>query len=202
MKVTPLDLRQAKLRVTMRGYDRNEVDALLSEVADDYEQALRESDRLHQEMLGLEAVVAEHREHERNLRNTLLTAQRLADEIREHAELESRRVVEEAESRAELIFQQTQGRLTEIQREIDGLKLKRRDVETTLQSTIATLRNALEFVREQDQKDREDKILYHRPRQVALEPPVQVSQPQAHAVGGSPASTVMHALDAAAEGQK
>src|SRR5450756_823051 len=143
MKVTPLDLRQAKLRVTMRGYDRNEVDALLSEVADDYEQALRESDRLHQELLRLEAVVAEHREHERNLRNTLLTAQRLADEIREHAELESRRVVEEAESRAELIFQQTQGRLTEIQREIDGLKLKRRDVETTLQSTIATLRNCL-----------------------------------------------------------
>lgn len=201
MKVTPLDLRQAKLRVTMRGYDRNEVDALLNEVADDYEQALRESDRLRQELLRLEAVVAEHREHERNLRNTLLTAQRLADEIREHAELESRRVVEEAESRAELIYQQTQGRLTEIQREIDGLKLKRRDVETTLQSTIATLRNALEFVREQDQKDREDKILYHRPRQGAMESPVQVSQPQAYAVGGSPAGTVMHTIDEAAEGQ-
>jgi cell division initiation protein len=202
MKVTPLDLRQAKLRVTMRGYDRNEVDALLNEVADDYEQALRESDRLHQELQRLEAVVAEHREHERNLRNTLLTAQRLSDEIREHAELESRRVVEEAESRAELIFQQTQGRLEEVQREIDGLKLKRRDVETTLQSTIATLRNALEFVREQEQKEREDKILLHRPRQAPVEQPAQVV-PQAQAVaGGSGGSAVMRALDAAAEGQK
>jgi cell division initiation protein len=202
MKVTPLDLRQAKLRVTMRGYDRNEVDALLNEVADDYEQALRESDRLHQELQRLEAVVAEHREHERNLRNTLLTAQRLSDEIREHAELESRRVVEEAESRAELIFQQTQGRLEEVQREIDGLKLKRRDVETTLQSTIATLRNALEFVREQEQKEREDKILLHRPRQTAAEPPpaAPVVVPQAKAVNESPTSAVMRALDAAAEG--
>jgi cell division initiation protein len=200
MKVTPLDLRQAKLRVTMRGYDRNEVDALLNEVADDYEQALRESDRLHQELLRLEAVVAEHREHERNLRNTLLTAQRLADEIREHAEQESRRVVEEAESRAELIFQQTQGRLEEVQREIDSLKLKRRDVETTLQSTIATLRNALEFVREQEQKEREDKILLHRPRQAPIEPPAQAA-PQAQVVGGSSTSAVMRALDAAAEGQ-
>ena len=109
MKVTPLDLRQAKLRVVMRGYDRNEVDALLSEVADDYEQALRESDRLHQELLRLEAVVTEHREHERNLRNTLLTAQRLSDEIREHAEQESRRIVEDAESRAELILQKSAG---------------------------------------------------------------------------------------------
>jgi cell division initiation protein len=196
MKVTPLDLRQAKLRVAMRGYDRNEVDALLNEVADDYEQALRETDRLHQELQRLEATVTEHREHERNLRNTLLTAQRLSDEIREHAEQESRRLVEDAEARAELIFQKTQSRVEEVQREIDGLKLKRRDVETTLQSTIATLRNALEFVREQEQKERDDKILLHRPRQVVIEPPAQVV-PQAQVVGGSPASVVMRALDTA-----
>ncbi len=191
MKVTPLDLRQQKLRIVMRGYDRNEVDALLNEVADDYEQALREQDRLHQELLRMEAVLAEHREHERNLRNTLLTAQRLADEIREHAEQEARRIVEEAESRSELVFQQTQGRLEEVQRDIDNLKMKRRDVETTLQSAIATLRNALEFVREQDQKDREDKILLHRPRQAADAP----GQPVAN-------SPIMRALDAAAEAHK
>jgi cell division initiation protein len=176
MKVTPLDLRQTKLRVAMRGYDRTEVDALLNEVADDYEQALRETDRLHQEVLRLEAVVAEHREHERNLRNTLLTAQRLSDEIREHAEHDARRMVEEAESRADLVFQKTQGRLEEVQREIDNLKLKRKDVETTLQSTIATLRNALEFVREQEQKEREEKILLHRPRQPVIEVPAATQQ--------------------------
>ena len=199
MKVTPLDLRQAKLRVVMRGYDRNEVDALLSEVADDYEQALRESDRLQQDLLRLEAVVTEHREHERNLRNTLLTAQRLSDEIQAHAEQESRRIVEDAESRAELILQKSEGRFEEVQRDIDGLKLKRRDVETTLQSTIATLRNALQFVREQDQKERDDKILLHRPRQAVHEPQAQTA-PQAQAVGGSPTSTLMRTLDAAAEG--
>jgi cell division initiation protein len=187
MKVTPLDLRQSRFRVVFRGYDRTEVDALLNEVADDYEQALRETDRLHQELGRLEAVIAEHREHERNLRNTLLTAQRLADEIREHAEQEARRLVTEAESRTEMVFQKTQARVDEVQREIDNLKMKRRDVETTLQSTIATLRNALEFVREQEQKEREDKILLHRPRPSPVEP------------ASSPATTpVMRALDAAA----
>jgi cell division initiation protein len=201
MKVTPLDLRQSKLRITMRGYDRNEVDALLNEVADDYEQALRDSDRLRQDVQRLEATVAENREHERNLRNTLLTAQRLADEIREHAEQESRRVVEDAENRAELIFHQAQSRVEEVQREIDALKLKRKDVETTLQSTIATLRNALEFVREQEQKEREDKILLHRPRAAAAEPPTPVV-PQVKVVNENPTSAVMRALDAAAEAQK
>ncbi len=193
MKVTPLDLRQQKLTVVFRGYDRNEVDALLNEVADDYERALRETDRLHQELARMESLIAEHREHERNLRNTLLTAQRLADEIREHAEQDAKRVVEEAESRAELVLQQSQGRIDDLQHEIDSLKLKRRDVEATLQSTISALRNALDFVREQDQKEREDKILLHRPRQVA-EPAAPPATPAA--------SPIMRALDAAAEVQK
>jgi len=191
MKVTPLDLRQQKLTVVFRGYDRNEVDALLNEVAYDYERALRETDRLHQELARMESLIAEHREHDRNLLNTLLTAQRLADEIREHAEQDAKRTIEEAESRAELVLQQSQGRIDDLQREIDGLKLKRRDVEASLQSTITALRNALDFVREQDQKEREDKILLHRPRQVA-EP-----APQTPA-----ASPIMRALDAAAEVQK
>ncbi len=194
MKVTPLDLRQAKLRVAMRGYDRNEVDALLSEVADDYEQALRETDRMHQELERVEAVVAEHREHERNLRNTLLTAQRLSDEIREHAELEARRVTQEAEARAELVLQKSQARVEEVQREIDSLKLRRRDVETSLQSTIATLRNALEFVREQELKERDDKVLLHRPRQAQAEP-APPATPQAQAVGETPGAAMKRLLN-------
>ena len=190
MKVTPLDLRQAKLTVTFRGYDKNEVDALLNEVSDDYEQALRETDRLRQEVGKLESLLAEHREHERNLRNTLLTAQRLSDEIREHAEQESRRVLQEAESRADLIFQQAQNRVEEVQREIDGLKLKRREVETSLQAVIAAVRNSLEFVREQEQKERDDKILLHRPR---------ANGPEAPGTAAPATQAVIRALDAAAE---
>lgn len=164
MKVTPLDLRQQRFRTVFRGYDPTEVDALLAEVADEYEQALREVQRLQQELAHAEALINEHREHERNLRNTLLTAQRLADEIREKAERDAKRIAEEAENRADLVLQKAQARLEEVQRQIDGLRLKRRDVESSLESVIAALRNAIAFAREQDQKDREDKILLHRPR--------------------------------------
>ncbi len=185
MKVTPLDLRQAKLRVVMRGYDRNEVDALLNEVADDYEQALRESDRLHQELLRLEAVVTEHREHERNLRNTLLTAQRLSDEIREHAEQESRRIVEDAESRAELVLQKTRAGSRRSSGRSTGSSSSGATWRRRCSRPSRRCETRCEFVREQDQKERDDKILLHRPRQVVPEPPAQVA-PQAQAVGGSP----------------
>jgi cell division initiation protein len=164
MKVTPLDLRQQKFRTAMRGYDRAEVESFLHETADDYEQALRDADRLRDDLARTQASLDEHREGERNLRNTLLTAQRLADEIKQNAESEGKRVVREAEGRADLLMQKTQARLEEVQREIDGLRLKRRDVESSVESTISALRNALEFVREQDARDRDDKVAAFRPR--------------------------------------
>jgi len=101
MKVTPLDLRQTQFATAMRGYDKNEVRTFLAEAADDYEQALREIDALKQSLARAEQDLVEHRDREVNLRNTLLTAQRLADQIRENAEQEAKMVVREAEGRAD-----------------------------------------------------------------------------------------------------
>ena len=176
MKVTPLDLRQQKFKTVMRGYDRAEVEAFLNETAEDYEQALRDADRLRDDLTRSQSSLDEHREGERNLRNTLLTAQRLADEIRNNAEAEGKRLIREAEGRSDLIISKAQARLDEVQREIDGLRLKRREVENSLESTIATLRNSLEFVREQDQKERDDKVLLHRPRPIEAPPLVPVRE--------------------------
>jgi cell division initiation protein len=169
MNVSPLDLRQQRFRQAMRGFDKVEVSSFLMAVADDYEQALRETDRLRQEVTRLEVVVGQHREHEKSLQSTLLTAQKLADDIKANAQDEARRIVNEAQQRSELLLEKTQSRLEDVQREIDGLKLKRRDVETTIESTIQTLRNTLEYVREQEARDREDKILLHRPRHADLQ---------------------------------
>ena len=112
----------------------------------------------------MEAVLNEHREHEKNLQNTMMTAQKLSDDIKANAELEAKRIIREAEGRSDLLLEKTQARLEDIQREIDGLKLKRKDVETSIEATISTLRNTLEFVREQEARERDDKILLHRPR--------------------------------------
>jgi cell division initiation protein len=166
MKVTPLDLRQQRFKSVMRGFDRDEVTQFLAEVADDYEQALRDAERVREDLGKTQAQLDELREHERNLRNTLLTAQRLADEIRGSAEQEAKRITREAESRADLVIQKAQARLEDVQREVDNIRLKRKDAESTLESTIATLRNSLEFIRSQDAKEREEKLALHRPRPV------------------------------------
>jgi cell division initiation protein len=164
MNVSPLDLRQQKFNKALRGFDPVEVTSFMMAVAEDYEQALREADRLRTDLQRMEAVLNEHREHERSLKSTLMAAQKLADDIKTHAEDEARRIVREAQSRSDLLLEKTQARLEDVQREIDGLKLKRKDVETSIEATIQTLRNTLDYVREQDVREREDKILLHRPR--------------------------------------
>jgi cell division initiation protein len=185
MKVTPLDLRQQRFKTVMRGYDRGEVQALLLEVADDYETALRENERLRQDIAKLDAVLGEHRGQERNLRNTLLTAQKLADEIKEHAQQEAGLIVREAEGRADLLLQKAQQRLEDVQREIDGLRMKRREVETSIEGLVTALKNTLEFIREQDARARDERILLHRPRTAdAPAPPKAVEViPKADAQG-------------------
>jgi cell division initiation protein len=175
MNVSPLDLRQQRFRRTLRGFDPVEVTAFLAAVADDYEQALRETDRLRQDLMRMEVVLGQHRDNEQNLRATMMTAQKLSDDIKTAADAEAKRIIAgadadakriilEAASRSELLLDQTQARMEDIQREIDGLKLKRKDVETTIEATIQTLRNTLEFVHEQEARDRDDRILLHRPR--------------------------------------
>jgi cell division initiation protein len=163
MRIAPLDLRQPRFRIAMRGFDRTDVVAFLTEAADDYEHALREIDRLRQDLVRVEALLSEHREREANLRNTLLTAQRLADEVREAAEKEAKMTVREAQGRADILLQKAQVRFGEIERDINELRLRRRGVEGSLESSIQALYHALEFIRDQDKPD--DKALLNRPRQ-------------------------------------
>jgi cell division initiation protein len=173
MRVAPLDLRQQKFRTVFRGLDRTEVVAFLTEAADDYEHALREIDRLRQDLQRMEALLGEHRDREANLRNTLLTAQRLADEIKDAAQNEAKMIVREAEGRADLLLQRAQGRLGEVERDINELRLRRRGVEGSLESSIQALYHALEFIRDQDRADDKggDKVLLHRPRQTETPEP-------------------------------
>lgn len=158
MRIAPLDLRQQKFKTGFRGFDKTEVVAFLTEAADDYEHALREIDRLRQDLARMEALLADHRERETTLRNTLTTAQKLSDGMKEAAENEAKMIVREAQGRGDLLLQKAQVRLEQVERDIAELKLRRRGVEGTLESSIQALYRTLEFIREQDQVENHEML--------------------------------------------
>ena len=163
MSVTPIDMRQREFGTAMRGFDRGEVTAFLVEAAGEYELALRENDRLRQEIIRLEASLHQFRELEGSLKSTLMSAQKIADDMRENAVKESQRLVREAEGQAEVIVQAAQGKIDAAQRDVDGLWMKRREAEAGVEATISVLQSTLEFMRERERRGRESNILPHRP---------------------------------------
>ncbi len=64
--------------------------------------------------------------------------------------MESKTILREAESRADLLLQKAQSRLTELDRDINEMRVRRRDVEGSLEASIASLSYALDFMRTQD----------------------------------------------------
>lgn len=166
MRITPLDMRQQRFKTSVRGYDKTEVVAFLTEAADDYEHAMREVDRLRSDLMRTQALLVEHRERENHLRDTLVTAQRVSGDLKDTAQTEAKLIVREAQGRADLLLQKAQVRLEEIERDINEMKLRRRDAEGMLEATIQAIYRALEFVRDQDQTRGDEKVLLHRPRQV------------------------------------
>jgi cell division initiation protein len=164
INITPLDMRQARFTTAIRGFDKADVTTFLQEAAEGFDQALRENERLRMEIVRLEASLNQFRDLEGSLKTTLMTAQKIADDMRENAQQEATRLVREAEGRVELMMQKAQARTEDIEREIDGLRIKRREAEMNLESTIAALHNTLDFIREQDRRERDDRVVQHWPK--------------------------------------
>ena len=152
LAVMPLDVRQVKFDTAMRGYERQAVTNFLEQTAEAFESALRENERLRQEIARLEGALGQFRELEGSLKNALMSAQKLADDMKENATQESARIVREAEGRAEMILQKALGKLEDVQREIDALRMKRRDAEASIEAMMSALGHTLTFVREQDRE--------------------------------------------------
>ena len=167
--VTPIDLRQAKFSTAMRGFNRAEVTSLLEEASEGYDEALRENERLRQELGRLDSSLAQYRQIEDGLKATLVSAQKVADETRETAVRAAEKVVSDAEGRAEAIMQQARLRFDDVLREIEALRLKRREAETNIEATIFALRGTLDYVREQEPRTVtaiQEKVVLHRQREI------------------------------------
>ncbi len=98
---TPVEIRHVSLkRVPFGGYARNATDRLLLEIADSFEEVWRERADLADRVEQLEDDVVRYRELEGLLRQTLVSAERTAAELRDGAQKQAALVQEEAHATA------------------------------------------------------------------------------------------------------
>ena len=85
MRITPVDIRQQQFNTRFRGFDQQEVDAFLEDVAEDYEAMLKENGILKEQLTALEERSRGLSDRERALQDTLLIAQQMSEQIKENA---------------------------------------------------------------------------------------------------------------------
>ena len=123
--ITPLEMRQTTFASGWRGYSREAVRSFLVDASESYELALRENERLRQDIERLHGSIRQYQDLESGLKATLVHAQKVAEDVRTNATQEADRLVKEAQGRAELMMMAAQNRVEDAQREIDGLKIGR-----------------------------------------------------------------------------
>ena len=124
MKVTPLDIQQKRFHLGFRGYDRNEVDEFLESVRDEMETLVREVTELREFRQTYEERMQEFRDREETLKNTMLTTQKVAEDMKENARKEAALVIKDAELRARQILERSQEERAKL--DADILDLRRR----------------------------------------------------------------------------
>ena len=122
MRITPLDVRKQEFRKAVRGFDCDEVRAFLSTLADEYETVLVDNKQIRELIMEQEDKIQEYKGMERNLRDTLMTAERVMQETRETASKKGELIIQDAELKARQVLEECRLRTEELRREIMSLR--------------------------------------------------------------------------------
>jgi cell division initiation protein len=144
MRLSPADIRQQQFSERMfRGFDRDEVDRFLDQIAEDYESVLKENALLKEQLAALEERTRSTAELEKNLRDTLVTTQRLTDEMKASAKREAELLLREAELAGEKLIEEARAEEGRIHTDLKQLKRTRRQLAEDLRATIAQYQRLL-----------------------------------------------------------
>ena len=143
-RLTVLEIETKKFRRRWRGYDPAAVDAFLQQVAAHYEEVLTENHQLREELIGLREEVERYRTLENTLKESLMLAQRSADETRANAHREAELILQEARQQAEQIRREAEQRIQSLLREIETLEARKRAALLELRTLLLTHLQALE----------------------------------------------------------
>ncbi len=114
MKFTPLDIRQKRFETSFRGYAARDVQGFLELLAAEFEDVVKENIGLKEELKRTQVELERHLERERALQQTLVTAQRVSEDLRDAAKKEAEIVVAEAELQSEKIVHAAHQKLVQV----------------------------------------------------------------------------------------
>ncbi|MDD5749065.1 MAG: DivIVA domain-containing protein [Actinomycetota bacterium] len=109
MSLTPLDIHHKEFKTArFGGYNEEEVDSFLDQVADDLEKLIQENSELKQKIEIMTKRLQEFEEMQTSLQSALLAATRSAEAVKEQARQEAETVLSKAQDEADSLLRGAQ----------------------------------------------------------------------------------------------
>jgi cell division initiation protein len=137
VRITPLDIQQQQFKGKIfGGLDQEDVDAFLQTVSQEMEDQIRENTELKEHIRKNSETLAEMTSRESQLRETILAAQRITEEMKANAQKEATLIISEAELKAERILADADVKLAQLNAQIQDLRREKLQFETALKSLL------------------------------------------------------------------
>lgn len=163
--LSPLEIQKQTFAKSMKGYAVDEVRGYLQMVAEEIEGLLKDIDRATRENGRFREELAEYTDRERILKDTLLSAQKVSEEVKENARKEAELIVRDAEMLSERMIRQAMDRVGELERSIQDLKIERKAARNKLSALVETFQQLIMMDAEQEANEFPVTQLYRRTRE-------------------------------------
>ncbi len=141
----PLEVEEKKFERQMRGYNREDVDAFVSEVAKDYEKLYKENLAAKDKIATLTDAVKQYKMMEETLQQAIIVAQNAGEEVKKNAYAKADNIIKDARNRASEIVNDAGKEVTKVNYEYEEM---RRSVEIFRTRIISLLTSQLSIVKE------------------------------------------------------
>jgi cell division initiation protein len=138
MKITPLEIKRQQFKKVMRGFDPVEVETFLDMLSNELEEQVRTTKDLRDRIIELETQLADYKNMEKTLQQTLMQAQEASGKSIENSRKEADLIIRDAELKAQQIIEKARTDFSKIKEEISALKARKESVLSRLKILLSS----------------------------------------------------------------
>lgn len=150
MGVTPIVVKQKEFSTRFRGFDVQEVDNFLEEVARELEAQDRAIEALKQEKHRLALENQGYRKREDSMKSAMIQSQEVLNQMKDNARKSAQVMIANAEVEAEKILNRAHKRLAQLHSDITELKRQRIQLEMQIGAVLESHSKLLEMTKEEN----------------------------------------------------
>lgn len=136
MRISPIDIQQKQFKSRPFGYEKAGVDQFLEMLAEELERLIGKNQNLQESLDRVNATLSEMREREETLKETLVTTQKITEELKSTARREVDVMMAEAEIKSERLMHNAEERRGQLIEEIQEIKRQKIDFEVSLRGLL------------------------------------------------------------------